>query len=205
MTKLRMLLFVLALTGLAASSALAQCPDLIEADCGGGSAWFGLRHDGANVAQGHTLTLPCDGAPLSAEFHFMVNGNPNGGVPSMIAGDEIHVVLMDADDNHIMMATSTVPADIYDGWISFEFPPDMTVPAGLYKLAAYTTVERQCSFAFCPDQDVYDGGNRIVSIGGIDGPWGGFSDHDAPFRFFIDSNGVPVEVTNLSSLKGQFR
>ena len=74
--------------------------------CDGGWAWFGLRHDGANVGQGHTLTLPCDGAPVSVEFQFSITGNPNGGVPSMIAGDEIHVVYMDADENPITTATA---------------------------------------------------------------------------------------------------
>ena len=172
---------------LVAGGAQAQCPDLIEVDCGGGWAWFGLRHDGANVAQGHSLTLPCDGAPIAVEFQFQVTGNPNGGVPSMVAGDEIHVAFLDADDNFIMSATAAVPADVFTGWISFEFPPGMTVPDGQYKALAYTTVERQCSFAFCPDQDVYDGGTRLASLGGLDGPWFDFA-HDAPMRFHIDSD-----------------
>ena len=39
----------------------------IELDCGGGTAWFGLRHDGANVAQGQSVTMPCDGAILGCD------------------------------------------------------------------------------------------------------------------------------------------
>ena len=52
---MRKFLIIPSLLILGAFPALAQdCPDLIEADCGGGTAWFGLRHDGANVGQGHT-------------------------------------------------------------------------------------------------------------------------------------------------------
>jgi hypothetical protein len=44
---------------LMASGVAWSCPDLIEVDCGGGSAWFGLRHDGANVAHGQSYLLDC--------------------------------------------------------------------------------------------------------------------------------------------------
>jgi hypothetical protein len=203
MRQLRPILLLLAIAA-TAGTALAQCPDLIEADCGGGWAWFGLRHDGANVGQGHTLTLPCDGAPLSMEFQFRVTGNPNGGVPSMVTGDAINVVLMDMDDNHLMTATSTIPADVFEGWIDFEFPEDMTVPAGMYRVVAYTTVPRQCSFAFCYQQDVYDGGARTASLDGIAGPWFEYGD-DAPFRFHVNSDSVPTRDRSFSSMKGMFR
>jgi hypothetical protein len=188
------------------AGALAQCPDLIELDCGGGTAWFGLRHDGANVAQGQTVTLPCDGAILSAEFKFVITGNPNAGVPSLVAGDAIHVAVQDSDGLTIMMATATVPANVYSGWISFEFPEDMTVPAGVYLFAAYTTVEGQCSFAFCPDEDLYPEGVRMASLNGIDGPWFDFVDgHDVPFRVYVNSDSVAAETRSLSSIKGLFR
>ena len=204
---LRYPLFVLSILLLSSFSASAQCPDLLEADCGGGSAWFGLRHDGANVGQGQTVTLPCDTAVLGVEFIFRVTGNPNGGVPSMVAGDEIHVVLMDAEENHLATATTAVPADLFDGWLEFSFPENSVV-AGQYQLAAYTTVERQCSIVFCTgeDADDYDGGERIVSLNGIDGPWGVFgSGHDVPFRLHLDLDAVTNEIGTWSSVKGLYR
>ncbi len=189
-----------------ASTAFAQCPDLIELDCGGGSAWFGLRHDGANVAQGQTVTLECDAAILSAEFKFIVTGNPNGGVPSMVAGDEIMMTVVDVDGNAIMTATSAVPSDTFNDWLSFEFPEDMTVPAGVYTFAAYTAVERQCSIWFCPGEDLYTEGVRVVSLNGLEGPWGSFGDnHDMPFRVYLNSDSVAADAVSLSAIKGLFQ
>ena len=124
---LRILLCTLSIFLMSSIPVMAdECPDLIEADCAGGTAWFGLRHDGANVAQGHTVTLPCDAEVLSIEFMFQVTGNPNGGVPSMVAGDEIHVALIDAEGNNLVTATSAVPADVFDGWIEFTYPEEQT-------------------------------------------------------------------------------
>jgi hypothetical protein len=202
-------LFVLSILLLGSFFAVAQgCPDLLEADCGGGTAWFGLRHDGANIGQGQTVTLDCETAVLSVEFLFQVTGMPNGEVPSMIAGDEIHVVLMDADGNHLASATTAVPADVFTDWLEFSFPEDFVVPAGQYQLAAYTTVERQCAFAFCVGDgaDDYDGGQRIVSLNGIDGPWFDFgTGHDVPFRLHLDSGSVANEVNAWGSVKGLYR
>ena len=203
MKSMRMIFLVLALA--IAPAALAQCPDLIELDCGGGSAWFGLRHDGANIGQGQTVTLECDAAILGVEFKFIVTGNPNGGVPSLVAGDEVHVAVVDADGLQIMMATSTIPADIFNDWLSFEFPEDMTVPAGVYLLAAYTTVPRQCGFWFCPGEDLYPDGVRMVSLDGIDGEWFSFPDgHDVPFRVHLNSNGVAIDAVTWSGVKMLF-
>lgn len=205
MKRLRMVLVVL-MSVLLATAAMADCPELIELDCGGGYAWFGLRHDGANIGQGQTVTLECYSAVLSAEFYFRVTGLPNGDVPSMVAGDEIHMVVIDADGNHLMTATSTVPADVYTGWISFEFPEDSTVPAGVYSFAAYTTVPRQCSAAFCPSEDLYADGVRISSSNGLEGPWSEFFDgHDIPFRVFVNPDLVPAAARSLSHVKDLFR
>jgi len=202
MKSLLTFLMVLTLSG----AVFADCPDLIELDCGGGTAWFGLRHDGADVAQGQTVTLECDAAILGVEFKFQVTGNPNGGVPSMVAGDEIHVTVVDMDNNQIMTATTPIPEDIWNDWISFEFPEDMVVPAGEYLFAAYTTVERQCSIWFCPGEDLYEEGARMVSLGGLDGTWGAFGDgHDIPFRVHLNSGGVPVDNVSLTNIKGLFQ
>lgn len=196
------LLMILTLSG----AVFAQCPDLIELDCGGGSAWFGLRHDGANVAQGQTVTLECDAAILGAEFKFIVTGNPNGGVPSMVAGDEIMMTVVDVDGNEIMTASAPVPADVYSDWLSFEFPEDMTVPAGVYTFAAYTTVQAQCGIVFCPSEDLYTEGERVVSLNGLEGPWGSFPDgHDIPFRVHLNSDSVPTDAVSLTNIKGLFQ
>jgi len=205
---MRKFLIIPALLILGAFPALAQdCPDLIEADCGGGMAWFGLRGDGANVAQGHTVTLPCDAMVVSVEFIFRVTGNPNGGIPSMVAGDEIHVALVDGDGNLLTSTTSTVPADQFNDWITFTFPEGFVVPAGQYAVQAYTLVERNCAFAFCydGDTDVYDGGGRVASYGGLEGPWFGFNDTDAPFRLHLEEGSVTNDARSWGSVKGLYR
>jgi hypothetical protein len=190
---------------LIAPAALGQCPDLIELDCSGGTAWFGLRYDGANVAQGQTVTLPCDAAILGAEFYFHVTGNPNADVPSLMAGDEIHVTVVDDEGSYLMTATATVPADVYAGWIAFEFPEDVTVTAGVYLFAAYTNVERQCSMAFCPGEDLYADGVRMTSMAGLEGEWFEFLDgHDVPFRVHLNST-VPVAASQWTGVKALFR
>lgn len=183
------------------------CPELIEAECAGGSAWFGLRHDGANIGQGHTVTLICDSAVISAEFMFIVGGNPNGGVPSMVAGDEIHVALLDADGNLMTTATTALPSDIFDDWLEFDFPGNVVVPAGQYKIVAYTTVEKQCSFRFAygDGADCYDGGARIVSVNGLEGPWSDGGVNDAPFRLHVMEGIVANESRVLGSVKGLYR
>lgn len=194
------------LTILLATSALAQCPDLIELDCVGGTAWFGLRHDDAVIGQGQTVTLPCDAAVLEVEFHFVITGNPNGGVPSMVAGDEIHVTMIDGDGLHYMTATNTVPTDIFNGWIAFDFAEDMVVPAGNYLFAAYTTVPRWGSMVFCPGEDLYPDGERMSSASGLEGPWWPFGDgHDIPFRLHTNPDLVAASAETWTAVKGLFQ
>ncbi len=205
---LRILLFTLSIFLMSSIPVMAdECPDLIEADCAGGTAWFGLRHDDANVAQGQTATLPCEAEVLSIEFMFQVTGNPNGGVPSLVGGDEIHVALIDADGNNLVTATSAVPADIFDDWIEFTFPEGMVVPAGLYQFSAYTTVAGNCGFHFATgdDADCYDGGNRVASLNGLEGPWFDFGANDVPFRLHLSSSTVASEMRAWDSVKGLYR
>lgn len=205
---MRKFLIIPSLLIMGAFPALAQdCPELIEADCGGGTAWFGLRHDGANVAQGHSVTLPCDATVISMEFIFVVSGNPNGGVPSMVAGDEINLALVDAEGNQLTTATTALPANQYNDWLTFTFAEGFVVPAGQYELRAYTTVERQCSMAFCvgDEADVYDGGDRVASVNGLEGPWFEFSGTDAPFRLHLDPGTVANDARAWGSVKGLYR
>ncbi len=205
---LRISLLALSIVLIASFATSAQaCPELIEADCMGGTAWFGLRHDGAVVGQGQTATLICDSAVLSVEFMFVVNGNPNVTIPSMVAGDEIHVALLDADGNLMTSASTALPTDIFDGWLEFVFPADFVVPAGLYQFAAYTTVERQCAmrFAYGDVTDCYDGGNRIASLNGLEGPWGWSDGNDIPFRLHLSENLVAHENLAWGAIKGLYR
>ena len=184
-----------------------DCPELISADCDGGTAWFGLRHDDANVAQGQTVTLDCDSAINQVEFRFRVTGNPNGGVPSMVAGDEIHLALVDSDDMILVTVTTALPADIFDDWLAFTFPEGFVVPAGVYRLSAYTLVPRNCSihFATGDNSNCYDGGHRVVSLDGIDGLWFDFGDGDIPFRLYVTPDTVANDRLVWGSIKGLFR
>ncbi len=205
---LRNLILVPTIILMTAIPALAnQCPDLVEADCAGGTAWFGLRHDGANIGQGQSVTLICDSAILGVDFMFVVTGNPNGGVPSLLAGDEIHVDLIDADENHLVTVTTAVPTDLFDDWLEFSFPDGLVVPAGEYRFAAYTTVERVCAFRFGYGEgaDCYDGGYRVTSYNGSEGPWFHSTTNDVPFRLHLDSSSVATEILSWGSVKGMYR
>lgn len=205
--KSRFFFLVLVALLLGSTAALADdCPEYLESTCGGGSAWFGLRHDGANIGQGQSVLLECNSAVASVEFSFMVTGSPNGGVESMVAGDEIHVALVDADDNLLVTATTALPANIFNAWLEFTFPPGFIVPAGQYKLLAYTNVPRQCSFAFCYNSEGYADGQRQVSVNGIDGPWsGGSSGFDVPFQLYLEPGTVANEDLTWDSLKANYR
>ena len=165
--------------------ALAQdCPDLIFAECGGGSAYFGLRWDGANIGQGQTVLLPCPAYLLGVEFYFFNNGNPNGGVPPLVQGDPLYVTVMDLDMNIFGTATAPMPFNVGEDWILFPFD-SLELAAGLYLFAAYTDVPGQCSFAFCPGQDPYPDGERYASLNGLAGPWvPWYGIHDVPFRVY---------------------
>ncbi len=209
MLSVRKFLFILSIIVLGFTPALAdECPEYLESGCDGGWAWFGLRHDGANVGQGQTVTLPCDTAVLSIDFMFHVTGNPNGGVPSMVSGDEIHVALMDVDSNIFHTATVALPADQYNDWITFSFPEGFIVPAGQYRFAVYTNVERQCNFAFCYGEgsDSYEGGSRSVSMNGIEGPWSEFGEgSDVPFQLYLEEGLVGTQIRTWDSVKGLYR
>lgn len=207
MPTVRLILFTMFMMLMGALPAIAQCPDLIEANCDGGTAWFGLRHDGAQVGQGQSFTMECNAEVLGAEFRFVVTGNPNGGIPSMVAGDDIHVILMDADENVLTSATTALPADIYDDWLAFDFPPGMVVPAGQYRVLAYTEVSRNCAFRFGYGEgaDCYDGGTRWASLGGLEGPWFDMGPGDVPFRVHLNDGQVGAELRSWDSVKGLYR
>ena len=181
------------------------CPDLISAECGGGSAWFGLRWDGANIGQGQTVLLPCEALLTSVEFYLINNGQPNAGVPPMLAGDPISVTVLDQAMTPLGTATANMPWDVGDGWVSFEFE-SLTLSPGLYLMAAYTDVFRQASFRFCPTGDAYPDGERHSSLGGLAGPWfpnGGTIDD--PFRVHLISTPTATEAGTWGSVKALYR
>jgi hypothetical protein len=180
-----------------------ECPELIAVDCGGGSAWFGLRGDGANIAQGQTVTLPCDTYLLAVEFKFVNTGNPNGNVPSMVTGDPIYVTVFDLDMNDYGTATGLMPFDVGEDWIMFDFG-QLPLDAGLYLMAAWTDVPRQCNVRFCPDQDPYPVGERYGSWDGYTGPWfPWYGIDDVPFRVYLDEP-VDAESATWSGVKATY-
>jgi hypothetical protein len=199
------LLTILILTSLA--SFAVACPDYYESGCDGGWAWFGLRGDDSNLAQGQILTLDCDAAVSSVEFQYRVSGNPNQGVPSMVAGDEITAVVLDMDDNIIVTTSNTISADVFEGWIEFVFPEGFNVPAGQYRVVTYTNVPRYCAIGFCYDgEDLYDGGERTYSFDGINGPWNEFNNgYDIAFRVHLVEGTVSTQTQHWGSIKGMYR
>jgi len=104
-------------------------------------------------------------------------------------------------------ATTALPTDIYDDFLEFTFPSNFVVPAGLYQFAAYTSVPGQCSlrFAFGDGADCYDGGNRIASLNGLDGPWFDYGVNDIPFRLHLMEDLVANESMVWGSFKGLYR
>jgi len=184
------------------------CPDYQESGCGGGWSWFGLRYDGANIAQGQTVTLDCDAAIVSVEFLFRLSGTPNNDVPSMVAGDDISVSVFDTDYNVLATVTLLAPADVFEEWMEFQFPDDLIVPAGQYLIAAHTTAQGWGSMGFCYGEgsDTYEGGSRTGSVNGLEGPWAPFDEgDDIPFRLYLDESSVATEQVVWGSIKGMYR
>jgi hypothetical protein len=184
------------------------CPELIESGCAGGLATFGLRYDDANVGQGQSVTLTCDSEIHSIDFGFMVSGIFNLGYPSMVAGDEIHVMLADATGNQLSTATVALPADVYNDWLTFTFPAGVIVPAGEYKFLAYTTVPRNCAFRYCTGEgaDPYAGGQHYSSLVSPDGLWfPNGTGQDASFRLHVTEGEVANEASSWGSVKGLYR
>ena len=208
MLRLR-LLIILSILLLASVPVLGQsCPDYIESGCDGGFAAFGMRYDGANVGQGQSVTLPCDAVVDSVEFKFRVTGVYTLGYPSMVAGDEVHVMLMDATGNQLSDVVTALPADVFTDWLTFAFPAGLIVPAGEYKFLAYTTVPRNCSFLFCYGgvNDTYDGGQRYSSLEAPDGLWfPNGTGEDVPFRLHVREGLVANETRSWGAVKGLYR
>jgi len=205
-SSLMLALCILAFGSLATTA--VACPDYQESGCGGGWSWFGLRHDDANVAQGQTVTLDCDATLVSMEFLFRFSGTPNNGVPSMVAGDNIGVSVMDIDYNVLATVTVPAPADVFEEWIEFSFPEGLVVPAGQYLIAAHTTAQGWASMGFCYGEgsDTYEGGSRNGSHGGLDGPWQPFQEgDDIPFRLHMDEGTVATNSIDWGSIKGMYR
>ncbi len=184
-----------------------SCPPLIEVDCGGGSAWFGLRHDNANVAHGQTYLLECSSRVLSIEVQIINSGQPNGGVPPMVAGDPIFCAIADAGLAILGTSEASIPWDVGEGWVSFDFEAlDLELEAGSYYWLLYTDVPRQASVVFCPGADSYPDGGRYASLDGINGPW---SPNDGviddPFRAHLLPLVTPVQNSIWGNVKALYR
>jgi hypothetical protein len=181
-----------------------DCPSLISAECGGSSAWFGLRWDGAIVSQGQTVLLPCNANLLGVEFKFVNDGQPGGSVPPMITGDPIFVTVLDLNMNEYVTAMAPMPFDVGNDWIMFEFD-NLELEAGLYLFAAWTDVPRHCSVPFCPDQGPYPDGERYGSVDGLAGPWfPWYGSDDVPFRVYLDTGPVSTEAMTWAAVKSMY-
>jgi hypothetical protein len=194
---------IAALLALAATSALADCPELIGTDCSGGYAWFGLRHDNANIGQGQSFLVECPSTLLGVEIVVRNTGNPNGGVPPMVAGDPIYLVIADMDFNTVATSEAVMPWDVGEDWVEFEF--DDHLEAGSYFWLAHTDVPRQASIAFCPDGDNYADGQRYSSLDGLAGPWFPNGDGiDNPFWVHLLPDQTPAESETWSAVKALY-
>ncbi len=203
---MKKLVVVLAALALFVGAASADCPELIEVDCGGGSAWFGLRHDGANIGHGQSFLLECNSLLLSVEMIVKNNGLPNGGVPPMVAGDPIYCVIADLEWNEYATGEAAMPFDVGEDWVSFDFNSEgIPLDAGIYLWLLYTDVPRQASVIFCPEGDSYPDGERYASLDGLNGPW--FPNPgtiDDPFRVWLMPM-TPVEDETWGSIKAMFK
>jgi hypothetical protein len=201
----RLLSTILLVAAVSTPAGALPCPNLISTECTGGSAWFGLRWDGANVGQGQTVLLPCEAVLTSVEFYVINTGQPNGGVPPMLAGDPISVTVFDPAMVPIATATANMPMNVGEGWIPFIFD-SVTLGPGLYLFAAYTDVPRQASFRFCPTGDSYPDGERFSSLGGLGGPWFPNSGTiDDPFRVHLLNGPVATQESTWGSVKALYR
>lgn len=144
----------------------------IQAECGGGVAWFGLRGDGANIASGQSVLLARRAEVLGAQFYFVSTPYPNQGIPPMRAGDRIYADVRDFHGNVYGTAESSLPFYQDEGWVAFGFEEqDIELEPGKYMLTVYTNVPRQCGIRYCPNLDPYPDGERFSSHNGADGPW----------------------------------
>jgi hypothetical protein len=203
---MKKLVIVLAALALFVGAASADCPELIEVDCGGGSAWFGLRHDGANIGQGQSFFLECNSLLLSVETIVRNNGLPNSGVPPMVAGDPIYCVIADLEWSVYASSVAAMPFDVGESWVSFDFNGDgIPLDAGTYLWLLYTDVPRQAAIIFCPGGDSYPDGERYSSLDGLNGPWYPNSGTiDDPFRVWLMPI-TPVEDETWGSVKAMFK
>ena len=189
---------------LGAGTARGVCPVPIANECNGGSAWFGLRNDGANIAHGQSFVLSCESLLMSTEISVFNAGLSNNGVPPMVYGDQVHCAIVDASWNVLATATYVNPYNFGHYWMIFDFSSqNLILQPGNYALLAYTNVPRQTGVKFCLS-DLYPDGVRYSSVAGLTGPWSSFPTLDLPFHVSV---AVPtaVETPSWGAIKALYR
>jgi len=190
---------------LAAGTASGVCPSSIGTDCSGGTAWFGLRWDGANVAHGQSFSLSCESLLMSVEIPVFNAGAPNVGVPPMVQGDLIHCVIVDPGWTIHATATYENPYNFGHYSMSFDFSQlNVKLPPGNYVLLAYTNVPRWTSVEFCT-ADYYPGGVRYVSLAGLAGPWTSSPNLDTTFRVTVADVPTAIAPPTWGAIKALYR
>ena len=176
---------VLLVTGLAMICAAPALGDtLIDNDCDGGTAYFGLRSDGANVGQGQSITVTERSVITHVEFEFVIPSGPSSGIDPLGPGDLISFQVQHFGGGWITGTAAPVPGTPGPHWIDFDLPLlGPVLEPGQYQLLAVTVYPRYASVTFCPDGDPYPGGDRFASLNGIAGPWFSHAD-DLAFRVY---------------------
>jgi hypothetical protein len=182
--------------------ASAQCTDIFENLEDNSEYWFGLRHDGANLASAQSFTLDCDAR--IEEVRFFLKLTSSGGVPALQQGDAIDAVIMDMSANVLATAQTTVTHASGTDWVIVDFTGDTTIyPAGQYMVAMGTTVERMGAMRKNTN-DPFAGGATYASTDGIGGDWSPFSTQDLVFRVTADTDISPAAEASWSAVKKQF-
>ena len=182
--------------------AAAQCTDLFENLATDSNYWFGLRHDGANMASAQSFTLDC--AARIEEVRFELALNSAGGVPALTQGDVIDAAIMNDGGGVLATAQTTVTHASGTGWVIVDFTGDDTVyPVGSYRAAIGTSVEAMGSLSR-DTTDGFDGGRRYATTSGIDGSWSMFSGEDLKFRVVADTDVTAADPATLSAVKSLY-
>ena len=196
------------------AAVLADCPPLIQTGCAHGIrtgiVWFGLRHDGANIGVGQSVTFECPTRLLGVEFQFAVHGTGNNGVPPLLPGDEVQMSVLKLSGVVLMTVTATLTGPINGGvnapWIFFDFSEvEHRLDPGQYLLATHTDLPQQDGVSYCNYDDDYAGGERRISHNGLAGPWFPEAAHDLPFRIYREPYPVASSLITWSTVKATYR
>ncbi len=182
--------------------ASAECTDLFENLVSDSEHWFGLRHDGANMACAQSFTLDCDAR--IEEARFLLELVSVGEIAALLPGDVLDAAIMDMSDIVLATAQTTVVHASGTDWVIVDFTGDTTIfPAGQYKVALGTSVQRMGALQKS-NSDLFAGGVRFASSDGIEGSWAQTSSQDLAFSVTADTDVTPAVEASWSAVKKQF-